>query len=93
MMLKVKKWFKKQVEICRTIDYVENHISYRLLNEQNKDFIIFDREQLRFLVVAKVANLTEKQINRIIKLAIKEAIIQNKANFLITRHHVYLALL
>ena len=79
------------------VDYLANHISYHLMNNHkissNGDtFTMFGREQLHFLVVSRVS-LSNKQVDRVVSLAIKNVVASTKASCMVTRNAIYMALL
>lgn len=83
--------------MANAIDYLTNHMSYHLMNTQqissNGDtFTMFGREQLHFLVVSRVS-LSNKQVDRVVSLAIKNVVASTKASFMVTRNAIYMALL
>lgn len=98
MLKPIKQFLKKYYEMNNAIDYVANHICYHLANtrklRKTGDMVtMFGQQQLHLLVESKTSNLTVKQINKIITLAIKNAIADTKASFMITRNTIYIALL
>ncbi len=97
MLKQIKQFFKKYNDMAHAVDYLANHISYHLMNNHkissNGDtFTMFGREQLHFLVVSRVS-LSNKQVDRVVSLAIKNVVAGTKANFMVTRNAIYMALL
>lgn len=96
MLKQIKQFFKKYNDMANSVDYLTNHMSYHLMNTQqissNGDtFTMFGREQLHFLVVSRVS-LSNKQVDRVVSLAIKNVVASTKASFMVTRNAIYMAL-
>ncbi len=97
MLKQIKQFFKKYNDMAHAVDYLANHMTYHLINTHkignNGDtFTMFGREQLHFLVVSRVS-LSNKQVDRMVSLAIKNVIASTKASFMVTRNAIYMALL
>ncbi len=97
MLKQIKRYFKKYNDMASSVDYLTNHMSYHLMNTHkignNGDtFTMFGREQLHFLVVSRVS-LSNKQVDRVVSLAIKNVVASTKATFMVTRNAIYMALL
>lgn len=96
MLKGVKQFIKNHHDRNNAVDYLANHISYHLMRncKLSKDaFVMFGQEQLRFLVASTTSDCTPKQINKIIQLALKSVMVTAKANYMITRNVIYIALL
>lgn len=97
MLKQIKHFFKKYNDMASAVDYLTNHMSYHIMSTHKIStsgdaFTMFGREQLHFLVVSRVS-LSNKQVDRVVSLAIKNVVASTKASFMVTRNAIYMALL
>lgn len=98
MLKQIKSFFKKYNDMTDAIEYLANYISYHLMNsykikDSNKNFAIFGREQLAFLITSRIGSLTNKQVDQVINSALKNVSIKTKLSFMVNRNIIYLDLL
>ena len=96
MMKLIKKFFKKYDDMDAAIDYLTTYIKYHVLNtykvnRYNDNLAILGKQQLHYLISNQV-NLTNKQINKVIDMTIKNIIVQTKIHFIITDSTIYVGL-
>ena len=91
MLQQIKQFFKKSNEMVDAVDYLTNHMNYHLANICDKEFTMFGKQQLHFLVNSKTNNLNNKQIDKVINLALHNVVSNNKAKYMITKNAIYLS--
>ena len=91
MRKQIKAFFQQYIDMADAVNYLTHHMSYYFINVCDKEYTMFGKAQLRFLVSAKVDKLSDKQIDKVIKIALQNVIANNKANYMVTHNAIYLS--
>lgn len=87
MLTKIKNHVKRHNDMAKTADYIAGHIS-RGLN----DVAMFGKEQLKFLADSRMEELTEAELNKIMKEAFSKVIFNTKLRIEKRESAIYLKL-
>ena len=87
MLKTIKNHFRKYNEMAKTADYIAGHISKEL-----DRVAMFGKDQLKFLAISKMQNLTETELNKIMKEAFNKVIFNTKLKVEKKDHAIYLKL-